>query len=67
MPAGLNVLLPRLFFPSLPPPLTYSFSLRVQIKGWGGGGWMLGGARRRVEKEKKGVNCLPIDNSIITL
>lgn len=39
MPAGLNVLLPQLFFP-LP---SYSFCLQVQIKGWGGGelgvGW----------------------------
>lgn len=39
-------------------------SLSIQINKQGGG---LGGARRRVEKEKKGVNCLPIDNSIITL
>lgn len=28
---------------------------------------MLGGARRRMEKENRGVNCLPIDNTIITL
>lgn len=63
MPAGLNVLLPRLFSPP-----SCSFSHQVQIKGWGGRGvGVLGGARRRVEKEKKGVNCLPIDNSIITL
>lgn len=58
MPVGLNVLLPRLF-----PLLILSHS-DFKLKD-GGRGW--GGAMGRLEKEKKGVNCLPIDNSIITL
>lgn len=53
MPAGLNVLLPRLFFPSLPPPLTYSFSLRVQIKGWGGGGLDVGWGKEEGGKREE--------------
>lgn len=49
-----------------PPPLILSLS-EFKLKDGVEGREVLGGARRRVEKEKKGVNCLPIDNSIITL
>lgn len=50
-----------------PPRFLFFFSSQVQIKGRGGCGGTGGVYTEEVEKEKKGVNCLPIDNSIITL
>lgn len=48
-------------------PLLVLSLTKFKLKDGVDGGWRVGRGMEEGENEKKGVNCLPIDNSIITL